>query len=107
MLEKESRKIALADSIIDCIQSALDSKYGQNVSQVIFHNYETKFGLSKREIITHAKQFEETLEDIFGSSTVSLIMKRTICKELSNKFQIQIYQESVPSAIRQIVDNAD
>jgi hypothetical protein len=100
-------KIALADSIIGCIQTALDSRYGQNVSRVIFHSYETKFGLTKREIITHTKQFEETLEDIFGTSTASLLMKRLICKELSRRFEIQIYQESITNAIKRIVDSAD
>jgi transcriptional regulatory protein LevR len=88
LLDKKSRA-ALGESIIECIETKLNSSYGENVSQVIYYYFKIRFGLAKSEIISHAKQFEEILEDIFGTGIACQVIKRTICKALEHQFEIK------------------
>ncbi len=87
MLTKD-QKNALAESILNCIEEAITPKFGENVSRVIFANFEVRFGFKKKEIVFHSKEFELVLDGIFGTGIASQLVKRSIFKELSNRFRI-------------------
>jgi hypothetical protein len=78
----------LSESIIDCFEKAIVPRFGENVYRVIFANYEIKFGLKKSDVITHSKEFEQLLDDIFGTGLASGLIKRAIFEELANRFPI-------------------
>lgn len=105
MLDQRTRN-ALGESIIECIETTLNSIYGGNVSQVIFHNFKIRFGLAKSEIVSHAKQFEEILEDIFGTGIACQVIKRTISKALEHQFEIKRETSSISIIIKEIIENA-
>jgi hypothetical protein len=97
---------ALAKSIVESIDSAF-SNYGETVSQVIFNYYKVKYGFSKRDVVTNPKEFEDALENIFGTGSACLMIKRSINKELAHKFKLPKDVLSISSAIRRILENAD
>jgi hypothetical protein len=85
LLTKDQKK-ALAKSIADCIEKALSSKFGENVAYVIFANFHARFDYGKEDVISHPKEFEQILDDIFGTG-VELI-KHSIFDELASRFKI-------------------
>jgi hypothetical protein len=97
---------ALANSIVESIDSAFFN-YGKAVSQIIFNYYKVKYGFSKRDVITNSKEFEEALENIFGTGIASSLIKHSICRELAHKFKLPVENRSISSAIKQILANAD
>lgn len=112
----EQQKRALAESIVDCIESALTTKFGDNIHRVIFANLDIKFGLKRKDVASHPEEFEQTLDEIFGTGTASGIIKRSIFNELANRFQIfgSDYYERDPNheriiskAIKEILHNAE
>jgi hypothetical protein len=97
---------ALANSIVESIDSAFYN-YGETVSQVIFNYYKVKYGFSKRDVVTNPKEFEEALENIFGTGPATLMIRRSICKELAHKFKLPKDVQSISSSIRRILEKAD
>jgi hypothetical protein len=104
---RQNEKYTLAKSITKSIERILDSSYGENVSRVIFYAYGVKFGLAKSDVAKHPKEFEETLEAIFGMGTAYEVIQSSICKELENQFQIGIQKKSISDSIRQILSKAE
>ena len=115
MLTKE-QKCALEESILDCFEKAITPKFGENVYRVIFANFDVKFGLKKKDIVSHSKEFEQLLDEIFGTGVASALIKRTIFNELANRFKIfePLYYERslnkdriISRAITEILDKAE
>ena len=88
LLLTEEQKRALAETILDCVKKAITPKFGENVYRVIFSNFNTRFGFREKDIISHPKEFEQVLDDIFGTGIASQLIKRPIFNELANRFQI-------------------
>ncbi len=82
------QKHVLAQSILDCIERALTLKFGENICTVIFGNFEARVGINRSEIAFHPMEFEQVLNDIFGTGTASQLVKRSIFNELTHRFQI-------------------
>ena len=106
----------LSESIVDCFEKAITPKFGENVYRVIFANYEVKFGLKNKDLVSHPKEFEQLLDEIFGTGLASGLIKRAIFEELANRFPIfePLYYERrqnkdsiVSVAIGEILRNAE
>jgi hypothetical protein len=115
MLSAE-RKDVLSESIIDCFKKSLETKFGETVFRVIFANYEIRFGLKKKDVITHSKELEQLLDEMFGTGLASGLIKRAMFEELANRFPIfesrfsEKYENGggiIPLAINEIMKNAD
>lgn len=87
MLSKE-QKLNLSETILKCIEKAISPKFGGNVYNVIIANFETRFTLSKNEIVSHPLLFESLLDNIFGTGIASELIKSSIFRELAHNFQI-------------------
>jgi hypothetical protein len=112
----EKQKISLSESIVDCFEKALVPKFGENVYRVIFSNFDVKFNLKKKDLITHPGEFEQLLDEIFGTGIASGLIKHTIFNELANRFPIfapLFYERSqdkeriISIAISEIMKNAE
>ncbi len=87
MLTAEQKR-TLSESILDCFEKAITPKFGENVFRVIFANFDVKFGLLKKDVLSHSREFEQLLDEIFGTGVASSLIKQAIFNELANRFQI-------------------
>ncbi len=87
MAEQDKEKSVLAEELVNCIETALSS-YGESTSQVIFANFQTKYQLGKRDVLTKMPEFEDLLSDIFGRGVASNLLKKSILTEFANRFHL-------------------
>lgn len=111
MIQENKTKSAVAEQLINCIDSAF-LRYGETTSQVVFSNFETRFNLKKEDVATHIAEFEELIDDIFGSGSASLLIKKSILKELAKQFRTpslenQSSKRPLSAAVNQILRSAD
>ena len=84
--------------------------------RVIFSNFNIRFGFREEDLISHSLEFEQVLDDIFGTGIASKLIKRTIFNELANRFQIfdpnyyernQDKEKIISQAISEILKKAE
>lgn len=87
MLSVEQRN-ALSATILDAIQTAITSKFGENVYEIIMSNFHSKFDCAGIDVVLHSKEFEQVLQNIFGTGVASQLMQRAILNELAHRFAV-------------------
>lgn len=115
VLYVNDRKNSLLESILNCIESAITMKFGENVYRVIYANFKARFGLEKKDTVSQPEKFEQLLDEIFGTGIASELIKRSIFNELANRFNIfpPLYYERIENkdtivsqSIKEILKNA-
>jgi hypothetical protein len=87
LLSAEQRN-ALSATILDAIHTAITSKFGENVYEIIMSNLHSKFDHEGLDVVSHSKEFEQVLQNIFGTGIASQLMQRAILNELAHRFAV-------------------
>ena len=85
--------------LVDCVEKGLNH-YGKTMTQVVFWNFEKKFGLQKQDISKYPEKFVQSIEGMFGEGAPKV--ENTIIQEMKSSItHCELDDSSLVVALKQ------
>jgi len=89
-----------SSQLLQIIDRALD-QYGTTTKQVVYWNFQSKFGLTKKDIERYPEKFVQSLRVMFGDG--SRIVEQAILHEVVESVNVKIIRSSdLTTALKQL-----